>query len=426
MKCNILICLLLLMMQGAGAQPSRHVILISIDGMRPEFYLSDSFPTPHLKQLMKQGAYAKQMRSVFPSYTYPSHAAMLTGALPARSGIHYNVKRGLKQWNWMLSDIKVPTIWQAAKIRNIRTAAIQWPISVGDDITYNVPEIWDTLRAHDRITVARRYATTGLVEELELHATGRLDAVNMSEHTSQLDVNAGKMAAYVFRKYTPGLLAVHFTGADYQQHENGRDDEKVKQALKTIDSTIGHILKTVEDCQLSSSTTILVVGDHGFSDTRVAIRPNSLLKNAGLAEKVKFQSANGASFLYGSDTFAIRKARELFDTLYGRKCFTILEKDRLTTMGADPDAVFALSAHPRCALLNGDEEPVWFPTRGATHGYDPQRPEMMTGFIAAGAGIRKGKVIEDLCVTDIAPLLAAILKLSFTAPDGKLIPGLLE
>jgi hypothetical protein len=48
---------------------------------------------------------------------------------------------------------------------------------------------------------------------------------------------------------------------------------------------------------------------------------------------------------------------------------------------------------------------------------------MMTGFIAAG--IKKGVVIEDMCVTDIAPLIAELLGLKFKTPDGKLISGIL-
>lgn len=49
---------------------------------------------------------------------------------------------------------------------------------------------------------------------------------------------------------------------------------------------------------------------------------------------------------------------------------------------------------------------------------------MMTGFIAAGAGIRKGGHIRELTVTDIAPLIAKLLGIDFISPDGKLIKGI--
>ncbi len=71
----------------AQAGVTKHVILISIDGFHPDMYLDKSWPTPNLRELMKAGTYAGHMLSVFPVYTYPSHTAMLTGALPARSKI---------------------------------------------------------------------------------------------------------------------------------------------------------------------------------------------------------------------------------------------------------------------------------------------------------------------------------------------------
>src|SRR6201991_1483343 len=68
----------------------RHVILLSIDGLHNDMYLDKTWPVPNLRQLMKEGPYADHCLSVFPSYTYPSHTAMITGAYPARSGIYFN------------------------------------------------------------------------------------------------------------------------------------------------------------------------------------------------------------------------------------------------------------------------------------------------------------------------------------------------
>ena len=63
-------------------QITKHVVLVSIDGLRPEFYLDPQYPAPNLQNIKAHGVYARKMKSVFPSYTYPSHTAMMTGALP--------------------------------------------------------------------------------------------------------------------------------------------------------------------------------------------------------------------------------------------------------------------------------------------------------------------------------------------------------
>src|SRR5437762_1509522 len=100
-KNKVLFVVLLLMAGINSSAQVRHVILISIDGMHPDMYLDKSWPAPNIQALAKKGTYADHMLSVFPSYTYPSHTAMLTGALPARSGIYFNQpKNSNGDWNW--------------------------------------------------------------------------------------------------------------------------------------------------------------------------------------------------------------------------------------------------------------------------------------------------------------------------------------
>ena len=115
----VLLPLLIALYSNAQTTPSHratHVILITIDGLRPDMYLDSSWPAPNLHYLMKQGTYAMHLKSVFPAYTYPSHTAMVTGALPARSGIYFNQpKTGNGQWDWFATSIRVPTIWKVLK-----------------------------------------------------------------------------------------------------------------------------------------------------------------------------------------------------------------------------------------------------------------------------------------------------------------------
>jgi hypothetical protein len=60
-----------------------HVVLISIDGLLPAYYLEDRWPAPAIQQLYREGAHAVAVRSVFPALTYPGHTTLVTGALPA-------------------------------------------------------------------------------------------------------------------------------------------------------------------------------------------------------------------------------------------------------------------------------------------------------------------------------------------------------
>ncbi|HVT87041.1 MAG TPA: hypothetical protein VHD35_17710, partial [Chitinophagaceae bacterium] len=108
----------------------------------------------------------------------------------------------------------------------------------------------------------------------------------------------------------------------------------------------------------------------------------------------------------------------------------------ILALAADPKKglVFSGAITTRAVTNNGpgtliQQNPldgVFIPTKGGHHGYDPNDKEMYTGFIAYGAGINKGKVIDELCVTDIAPLIAKLLGVEFNCPDGKLMDGVLK
>ena len=65
------------------------VILISIDGMRPDGVKNCG--NPFLEELMKMGSYTFDARTVFPSVTLPCHMSMFHSIPPERHGISTNL-----------------------------------------------------------------------------------------------------------------------------------------------------------------------------------------------------------------------------------------------------------------------------------------------------------------------------------------------
>jgi len=423
-----------------------HVVLISVDGLHPDMYLNVAWPTPNLQQMLKVGTYADYMKSVFPAYTYPSHTAMLTGALPARSKVCYNQPKGSSgEWNWEVKYIKVPTIWQVLHKNHLTTAAIMWPGSVGADIDYNLSEIW----AVDRATEVHRHATKGLFEEIEQNATGVLDSNNMNDSYFSLDENAGRMAAYVFKKYKPNFLALHFATVDGEEHQFGRDADSVRLAVEANDRAIGEVMEAIQQSGLKDSTVVIIVGDHGFCNINMIFRPNMLIRSV----KAKFMTAGGSAFLYRYRTTTKAEEASIIQAVTDslnmlskdkRNLFRIVNRAELDKMGADSSAILALAAvpglvfsssiapnqssnqGPGTSIQQNKMSGLFVPTTGGHHGYDPNLPEMYTGFIAAGAGIKKGGHIQTLTVTDIAPLIAKLLGVDFQTPDGKLPLGIIS
>jgi len=453
LKGSVAIALLFLNLFNAKAQV-KHVILISIDGFHPDMYLDKDWPTSTLRYLMKEGVYADKLISIFPSYTYPSHTAMLTGAFPARSGIVFNQPKDSKgDWNWYAKYTKAPTIWKALHDRGLTTAAVYWPGTVDNpDITYNLSEIWDNAHPDDRATVVREHAVPkGIFEEIERNATGRLDSTNMNDNYFSLDENVGRMAAYILQTYKPALLALHFATVDGNEHAYGRDADSVRLAVESNDRAIGDVLEAIDKAGIKDSTAVIVVGDHGFSTIHEIMRPNLLIRSL----PVRFIAAGGSAFLYlkgeAKSADAAMLVKKVTDSLNAlpeakRKLFRIIDRKELDQMGADSSAILALSGLQGSGLVfSGSTAPhqmenhgpgtlvqnnklagVFIPTTGGHHGYDPNIPDMWTGFIAAGAGIIKAGYINSLREVDIAPLIAKLLGIDFSTPDGKLVPGIIK
>jgi predicted AlkP superfamily pyrophosphatase or phosphodiesterase len=428
----------------AQTPPSKYVILISVDGFRPEFYQDPAWATPNLQQMAAQGVYAQGVRSVFPSVTYPSHTTILTGALPARHGIYYNSpfeKEGQTgKWYWEESLIQTETLWDAAKKAGLKTASLHWPVSLGAPVDYNIPEVWATGKDVERTLPMRQQATPkGLMEELEQKATGTLSAQDLNSDFLVLDQNLARMASYLIQTYKPNLTTIHLLCVDHFAHEEGRQGPKVSKAVASADMAIGQIVEAVKRAGIKDSTAIIVTGDHGFVDIHTVLAPNVWLAQKGILEKssnrgnwkAAFHTSGAAAFLYlkdKKDTKTLQQVRALLQGLPAtqKKLFRVIERAELDLIGADPEVALALSPVPGVSMSSTAQGEAVRSGSGGTHGFFPDFDQIQTGFVAYGAGLAKGKRIPVMGLEDIAPLICQLLGISLPSPDGVLYPGLLE
>src|SRR5215813_673261 len=176
MRALALACLALgLVAAVAAAQTATPlVIMISIDGLRPDYVTAadtHGLKIPALRRFVTEGAFAEGVQGVIPTVTYPSHTTLITGVWPAKHGILSNtifdpLRTGQSAWYWYAEDIRVPTLWEAGAAAGWTTASIQWPVSVGARVTWNIPEYWRANNAEDA-KLLRAVSTPGLLAELE-------------------------------------------------------------------------------------------------------------------------------------------------------------------------------------------------------------------------------------------------------------------
>lgn len=425
----------------------RHVILISIDGLRPEFYKDPSWNMVNLRQAMAGGAYADGVTGVFPTVTYPSHTTMITGVKPLKHGVYYNTPSeplGITgNWLWKYETIKVPTVFSLAKDKGLKTASVFWPVSVGSPATYVIPEYWQlpAEKGKERTfckALQENANPPGLFVEVQQNATGKLSEGDFNGDYIGMDENIARISAYLIRQYKPSFLAVHLVTVDHFEHEQGRDGDKVRTAVAGVDKAFQTIREAVQRAGIADKTTFIVTGDHGFVDIHSTIAPNTLLAKAGLYDpqkpenwKAYFHPSGGGAFLQLKD----RNDRQTKDKILKllsdlppqqQKTFLIKTREELDAVGADPTAAFGLAAQQGYSFTAAATGDLIRAGKGGTHGFFPDFKEIQTGFVAFGAGIKKGTVIPEMGLVDIAPLICKLLGLDLPPGDGLLLNGVLE
>lgn len=422
------------------APRTRHVILISVDGLLPTFYLDATWPAPAMQQLYREGAHARAVRTVFPALSYPGHTTLVTGALPSRHGICHNreiAPVSSPHWLKESSLIRAPTLWDAVQARGGTTAAVLWPLTAGSAIDWCLPDIWPGEQENLIAALQGNDRPRGLIEELEREATGRLTPENFDNKHLIHDLQVALIARYLWERYRPTLLLMHTQSSGQVLQEPDWRNPRRARAVSASDQVVSVLLEVVERTKSWDTTTIIVTGDHGNTEIHTQIRPNVWLTAADLrSAKIEsapwaatFHALGGSAFLrvadpQGENVEQVR--RVLADLPRGtRETFRIIERAELDKLGADPDAPLALAAEPGFVIDHRAEGPDLHPNPGMSHGHHPDLADMHTGFLAAGAGIRAGAAVPLLPLTSVAPLVAELLGLDFDCSDGVLYPGLL-
>jgi len=431
MKRNLIIALLSIFSLAGYAQQAKHVVLITIDGFRPDFYLDPAWHTPHLRELMKNGVYAKGVNSVFPTMTYPSHTTIMTGVQPAKHGVYYNGlfeptgSTGKIYWND--SSIHATTIWQVLHDKGLKLASLYWPVSAEAPVDYNIPDLGDKGDA----MVEKYSKPAGFMEELKRELFNGAATINDSK-----DQNEAKIAAYIIKKDPPTLLNIHFFSVDHFEHMQGRSGDLVRGAVSDADESVGMIVDALKEKGIWDSTVIIITGDHGFLDVKTQLNPNVWLKNAGLITdlkkddwKAQFNSSGGATYLYlkdPNDQATLKEVRKILksqpDSI--QRLFRLIDRKKLDEIGGNPEVALALSGENGAAFGGASTGELIRPGKGGTHGYFPDFQEIRTGFITCGPGIRAGGVISLMNLRDIAPFIARVLGFDFPSADGKVPKGL--
>lgn len=414
--------------------------MISIAGLRPDD-LRDArrrgLRLAHLERLAREGAQARLV-GVGPTATHPSHTTLVTGVAPERHGIRQDkpfdpLGRSGDGWYWYAEDIRVPTLWDAARGRGLAAASVDWPVTVGAEIDYNIAQYWraDAPGAPDGAKLARAMSTKGLLAEAER---------SLGPHPARFacgiedDERRAKFAAYLLERKQPRLLLSYFCSLDQARHGGDPERAEVSSVLERLDAVVGRLRAAAERAG-GGQAVVAVVSGHGFTVTDRELDFNEVLRNAGLLQIDALGRTRGwRAVAWGHGGGAAIVLRDTRDEEARRAVRTVLR----TLAEAREDAVESVIEEP--AAVPGGAPGVAFrvflrlDTRlvdrraGVVarrsdvlgdHGHDPLHPAMDAAFLIAGDGIQGGQDLGRVDMRDVAPTLAGLLGLTLPEAEGR-------
>ena len=202
---------------------ARHVLVVSVDGLRPDAIAAYKAPT--LERLMREGSYTLSALTIDPSKTLPSHTSMLTGQPPERHGVLWN---------------------------NVATAK-------ADSI--DLPNIFSLARANG-------YSTAAFFSKAKFQPLQRLGTLDYSQApggwfgrwASQRTM--ADVANYL-KGARPNVLFVHLSDVDAAGHRAGWMTPEYGRAVLTADGAINELLDLAQQAYGAGRFSLIVTSDHG-------------------------------------------------------------------------------------------------------------------------------------------------------------------
>ena len=380
--------------EKAAQEQTRHpVLLISVDGMRPDVVLEadkHQLKLPVLRRFLTEGSYAQRVINVNPTVTNPNHTTLVTGLLPLEHGIYNNrpfaATAKLPKSYSAYAEIKAQTLWGAARKAKLKTASLFWPV---------------TRKAHD------------------------ID-FNIDEGNDEDDQKIADDAIALIEQKKPELMTVHFVSADHQQHEYGPFSAEGNAAFERIDTQIGRVIAAHR--KAFPGSVVAIVSDHGFDTVTHQVN-----LNAGLAE-AGFIKLNGegedrtvtswkafAWYVGGSAMIVFEKPKDEQTraevAAYLQKLAAdptngiekIYPRAEYANRGLPPGVAYIVAFKPGYRMGNAMSGVLVRKSKGGAHGAfstHAVRPDMHSSFFITGPGIAAGKNLGTIDMRQIAPIRA--------------------
>ena len=202
------------------APPARRVIIVSIDGLRPDAIAMA--PMSNLMVLMQSSAFTLGAQTVLPSVTLVSHSSMLVGVCPSKHGVN---------WNDYIPDLGY---------------------AIGTDL-------FDIAHAAG----LRTYMYAGKEKLRQVTEPSSLDQFIFVNDRDLVLVE--RLIAEFPQDF--GILFIHLALTDGMGHVYGWLSPEQLSVIRRADEALGLLLAALDARGLRGETLLILSADHGGHDT---------------------------------------------------------------------------------------------------------------------------------------------------------------
>lgn len=384
--------LLFLLVQASSSTllPAPKLLVVSLDGFRPDYVTADQ--TPHLHDIATHGVNGVGMRSVFGTKTYPNHMSIATGLFEEEHGIVHNAmydpvfnatfEETNSEERWWDNGRSNP-IWTANQAENddlIRNSGvIMWP---GSHVKYR---------------------------------NGKVIPKYVKPYESQPNLTEVAETIVSWFSADVNCIFTYINQPDETSHLYGPHSEEVKEMVHKLDLFIGYLMKRLQETSLLPQVNLLVLSDHGMAE----VTSDRVIEMNTFMDRSSYE-------LYGcSPLWTIRPKARQMDYVYNalqqesekRKTFKVYKKKDMPSEWRYQKnrriLDLVLIADDGYDIVDERKNLKQVPGRvWGNHGYNNSLPSMRPLFLAQGPAFRTPvRIEEDFLNIDLYPLMCMLLHL---------------
>ncbi len=429
---------------------SQKLIVMSADGLVRED-VEEMQKTAIWQKYFGHCCGVREVRSIYPTITYPCHTTMCTGVWPEKHQVWNNlvlIPGAGKEapWKWFREENKwAEDLFYSAKRAGKTTAAVFWPVTGNHPaIDYLIAEYWPQSEEDTNLAAFER---SGSSPEVLKIIERRIGNVKVRTHP-QTDDFLVECTCDIIREFQPDLVMIHPGQVDAYRHNNGIFNDRVTLGVVETLGYVEKICKVLEEENLTDVYNFVLTSDHGLIDVKRCVRVNTALREAGLIrvnEKGEWISWNSCCISGGTSALVYvqedaksevyAKTKAILDELVAREDVGISEvltqeeaKARYHLGGKfafvlETDGCTNFDDKAEGALMEDYELEAHY-CRG-NHGHRPDKgPQPI--FCAIGNAFRLDIWLENGRLVDEAPTWAKVLGVELKDADGVAMETLLK